>query len=84
MVTFMLKEQVLCSYCICDVTKIPSLPTKTLYSNEGDTVKYRQRCFEDFLNFVAKHDSLIYSPELLAFLKLPDPEFEKYKTVVYI
>jgi PX domain len=64
--------------------KIPSLPTKKLNSNEADTVRYRQQSFDDFLNFVVKHDKLVYSPEFLAFLKLPDPEFEKFKDVLSI
>lgn len=61
------------------MTKVPTLPSKTLYSNYADTTSYRLQSFQDFLNYVIKHQSLIYSPELVAFLKLPDTEFEKYK-----
>ena len=71
--------QILRACCIAMFTQIPSLPSKTLISNDEETIEYRQTSFQSFLNFVIRHKSLVYSPELLAFLKLPDSEFEKYR-----
>lgn len=58
---------------------MPGLPSKTLYSNDNETTSYRQQSFEEFLRYLVRHKSLVYSPELLAFLKLADADFEKYR-----
>lgn len=61
---------------------MPTLPSKTLLNNNSDnTTEYRQHSFQDFLSFVTKHKILVNSPELLAFLRLPDTEFEKFREV---
>lgn len=61
---------------------IPTMASKTIYSNEKETIKYRQTSFQDFLTELASHEFLCYSPELIEFLSLPDAEFEKSKKVV--
>lgn len=63
--------------------QIPSIPEKTLNSNEPEIVSYRLKCFQDFLNFVVKSRTMIYSPELLAFLSYPDSKFDGYKDVEF-
>jgi hypothetical protein len=64
------------------LTQVPKIPTKTLYSNEKEVIMNRKNCFHDFLTAVVNHPALVYSPELVDFLKLPDNEFEKIRPVV--
>lgn len=68
-----------CASIVACLYQVPYLPSKTLYSNYSETTEYRQQSFQDFLSFILNHKTLVYSPELLAFLKLPDTEFEKMR-----
>lgn len=62
--------------------KIPNLASKKMYSNEKETVKYRQASLQDFINTVVSHETLSHSPELVDFLKVLDSDFAKIKEVL--
>lgn len=67
--------------CRKRLSQVPNIPSKTLMSNDDAVVSYRMHMFEEYLNVLVNHSSIVYSPELVSFLELFDDEFYKLRSV---